>query len=288
LDGAIESVLNCSGDYLHEIIVIDDGSTDNSREIITSKYETNEKVKPIFKENGGQFSCFRKGIEIATGDVLCFLDPDDRYEPTYFTHLSNVYDSKPYVDLVYVGYKNEGARDELILKSEKDFEIGINAMRVGLSGALFGSLTSAISIKRFLAKKILALPAHYDWDWKISGDIVIQFGAIILGGYAYYLSKPLMRRIVHADNAVANRIQKDPIEEYKYQVYRLRVRYALIKAFRVELNNIRLIKREFNALPAKDFKLCWKYIEAVKKMRLPLWKRVQGAAQLLNAYFFKK
>ncbi|ACF13506.1 glycosyl transferase family 2 [Chloroherpeton thalassium ATCC 35110] len=285
LNESIQSVLNCEGDFLHEIIVVDDGSTDDSKDILLQHYGAHEKVKPVIKENGGQFSCFRKGIEIATGDILCFLDPDDRYEPGYFKHLSEVYEAKPYIDLVYVGYQNVGKKTEVILKASQDFPIGITAVRVGLTGTLFGSLTSALSMNRYLAKKILSLPSYYDWDWKVSGDIVLQLGGIILGGYAYYLAKPLMRRMIHDTNAVANRTEKDPIEEYKYQAHRRRLMLAFVKNFNIVLDDVRLIEKEFERLPTKDFKLSWKYVEAVKKMRAPVLRKFIGAFRVLMAYF---
>ena len=58
-----------------EIIVVDDGSTDDSREIIRSY---GDKIKPILKENGGQASAFNAGWRQATGDLVLFLDADDK------------------------------------------------------------------------------------------------------------------------------------------------------------------------------------------------------------------
>ncbi|MFE1748127.1 glycosyltransferase family 2 protein [Coleofasciculus sp. H7-2] len=72
---AIDSALNQS--YSHtEVIVVDDGSTDNSREIIAS-YK--DKITPVLKENGGQASAFNAGFAASTGDIICFLDADDIY-----------------------------------------------------------------------------------------------------------------------------------------------------------------------------------------------------------------
>jgi|SRR5262249_8595399 len=70
LDEAINSAL--SQNYPRkEIIVVDDGSTDNSREII-SRY--GDRIIPIFKENGGQASAVNAGVARCHGDILCFLD----------------------------------------------------------------------------------------------------------------------------------------------------------------------------------------------------------------------
>lgn len=73
---AIESALyqTCSA----EVIVIDDGSIDNSRMVIES---FGGSVKPLFKQNGGMASTYNAGFAISTGDVVIFLDSDDVLEP---------------------------------------------------------------------------------------------------------------------------------------------------------------------------------------------------------------
>src|SRR5437762_9779476 len=73
LRDAIDSAL--AQTYPHaEVIVVDDGSTDNSREVIASY---GDRIKPILKENGGQGSAFNAGFAASSGDVILFLDADD-------------------------------------------------------------------------------------------------------------------------------------------------------------------------------------------------------------------
>ncbi|RYY12223.1 MAG: glycosyltransferase, partial [Chitinophagaceae bacterium] len=73
LSAAIESVLNQTVAPL-ELIIVDDGSTDNSREIL-DRYKNRAHV--ILKDNGGQASCFNAGYQAASGDWIWFLDADD-------------------------------------------------------------------------------------------------------------------------------------------------------------------------------------------------------------------
>lgn len=72
---AIDSALNQTYSNI-EVLVVDDGSTDNSREIIAS-YEN--RIIPILKENGGQASCLNEGFMICKGEIILFLDSDDSF-----------------------------------------------------------------------------------------------------------------------------------------------------------------------------------------------------------------
>ena len=61
-----------------EVIVVDDGSTDDSREVIM---RFAHQVKSVLKENGGQASAFNAGFARSRGDVVLFLDADDMLHP---------------------------------------------------------------------------------------------------------------------------------------------------------------------------------------------------------------
>ena len=75
LKEAIDSVL--SQDYPHlELIVVDDGSTDSTHAILDSY---GERIKRLRQENRGVSSARNHGIRIADGDLIAFLDSDDRW-----------------------------------------------------------------------------------------------------------------------------------------------------------------------------------------------------------------
>ena len=76
---AIESVLNADPPF-DEVIVVDDGSTDRSLEVI-QKYKP--RIKVITKENGGQLSASIAGISVATADYIYILDADDYVAPGF-------------------------------------------------------------------------------------------------------------------------------------------------------------------------------------------------------------
>jgi glycosyltransferase involved in cell wall biosynthesis len=89
LEEAIESVLNQDYDN-YEFIIIDDGSSDGSKDIIESYYSNYKNIiKPIFRpKNCGQGACFNIGISSSKGDVVSFLDSDDYW---FKSKLAKVY-----------------------------------------------------------------------------------------------------------------------------------------------------------------------------------------------------
>lgn len=77
---AIESVLNQTYQNF-EIVICDDGSTDNSLEVIKRYAERDSRIKYIAKENGGVASALNAAFAHSTGEIICLLDADDIFLP---------------------------------------------------------------------------------------------------------------------------------------------------------------------------------------------------------------
>jgi glycosyltransferase involved in cell wall biosynthesis len=78
LKAAIDSALNQTYPDT-EVIVVDDGSADDSRDVIAGY---GSRVRALLKENGGQASAFNAGFRLSRGEVIVFLDSDDFLLPT--------------------------------------------------------------------------------------------------------------------------------------------------------------------------------------------------------------
>ena len=77
---AIDSVLAQEGVEL-EVIIVDDGSTDDTREVIASRYGDDERVVYLFQERAGVAGARNAGLARARGELVAFLDSDDVWRP---------------------------------------------------------------------------------------------------------------------------------------------------------------------------------------------------------------
>ena len=89
LDNCMDSILKQTYKNI-EIILVDDGATDNSGIMCDYYAEVDERVKVIHKENGGLSDARNKGISCATGEYIMFVDSDDVICPDLIEYLYNL------------------------------------------------------------------------------------------------------------------------------------------------------------------------------------------------------
>lgn len=112
LNQAINSVLNQKfSDW--ELIVIDDGSTDNTRDILRA-YENNHKIKIIYQENKGLTITNNIALRISNGEYIIRLDGDDYLDENTLLVLSNILDKHPEIGLVYPDWYNITEDGEIV------------------------------------------------------------------------------------------------------------------------------------------------------------------------------
>ena len=116
LPEAIQSVLSQTfTDY--EIIVVDDGSTDNTRSVVA---QFDERVRYVYQENSGPNVARNAGIRESQGRYIAFLDADDKWLPDKLTLQVPLLEANQLVGLVYAGM--------YLFDSETDAVIGYHPL----------------------------------------------------------------------------------------------------------------------------------------------------------------
>lgn len=127
IKNAINSVLNQTFiDF--ELIIIDDGSTDNTQNVVKSFND--QRIKYVYQNNSERSAARNNGIEHAKGEWICFLDSDDEYQPNHLRELAKfIEDIKPSPGLIATGItthqEEAGKRKEFLnLNNRILLEIG--------------------------------------------------------------------------------------------------------------------------------------------------------------------
>lgn len=137
-----------------EIIIVNDGSTDNGFEIV-SKF-TDNRIKLFQQENKGAAAARNLGIEKATGELIAFLDADDYWFPNHLEELFKLYTDFPncgmYGSRYFMKISNEKTIKTTYLPSISNDFRGILPDFFKASKAYRVGLTSAIAIPKMILK----------------------------------------------------------------------------------------------------------------------------------------
>lgn len=204
MNKCIESILNQTLTEI-EIILVNDGSTDNSGKIIDNYAKKDKRIKVIHQENSGPSVARNKGINIAKGKYIGFVDSDDYIEPTMYEELYNNANSKN-IEVAMCSYNEKHLYNEAeyVIKANLDSgsvyekeDIKNNIISTFSKNENYGfySLWNKIYLREWLLKSNLELDVNRDHgeDWWFNINVFSKLRSFV------YIDKALYN-YVHSNN----------------------------------------------------------------------------------------
>lgn len=286
LSEAIDSVLIQTYQNF-ELIIADDGSTDESCEIIRQYAERDSRIKPLFKENGGQASAMNAAFEACSGEIICFLDSDDcflphKLETVYKLHMEGY-------DYLFSDHQSIDKEGNNISDTIKRFRYdGHHLFLVYYMSKYPGNVSSTLSLRNKLAQKIFPLPNPN--KWKIQADDCIVFQAAMMSR-GRFVDEKLTKYRIHTQNGHYGKTRSS---DYTYMLLQNRneLKDTALEKMGISqtfLKNAYNLVNEFKTHRKKDYNLLKLYLKVLFfEMDLGFLKKVETTADLLRTYIAKR
>jgi glycosyltransferase involved in cell wall biosynthesis len=257
----------------HEIIVVDDGSGDDSLGVLETLRAAHPALRIHAQANGGQLSALRAGVALATGDWCVFLDADDLHEPTHLATLAATLEREPDLGAIYAAH-NETAGPPVYRRPWPAGRLGPSIALVAITRLRVGTITSAISLRLDYARAALDLPAVLDADWRLRADDCLVYGSAFNGAVAYHIPTATVRYRIHDNNSYARRDRALADYRDRFRLARLCAIYAAqVGIFEADLSAH--LARELAFLGNAHPYVRRRYRRAIRALRgVGFWTRV--------------
>ena len=188
ITSCLESILAQNYPYL-TIIVVDDGSKDNSTQVIQTfcKRQGLSNIHLITQENKGQLGSFNTAFQaIKNEEIIFFMDADDMMKPDFIIKCVQMYLANPHIDMAFCNVEYL-QNDKYYFKQSPhpNGPLGFSLFRSYFLKDYLGHSTSTISIRTNTLAHFL--PLELEQEWKIRADDCIIWGASLVGACIYHL-----------------------------------------------------------------------------------------------------
>jgi glycosyltransferase involved in cell wall biosynthesis len=193
-----------------EVIVVDDGSTDDTRDIL-KPYEG--RIKYVRQENTGVAAARNRGVAEATGEYIAFLDSDDRWFENKLELQMDLVVKHPELVMIcgngiYLDGKGKG---KSVIKGDRAQEYEKKGITLKDAFYRFPLRTSTMLIKKDVFDQI----GGFNEDYRVAEDMELAFRIMLKYGNAGFINAPLYRLKKGDDNLSSKGIGK--------QLYSIRV-----------------------------------------------------------------
>ena len=221
IDEAIRSVLN--QDYGNiEYIVLDPGSTDGSRDAILKHSDRIHRI--IFEPDRGPADALNKGFRQATGDILGFVNSDDKLLPGCVKQIVNKFTKMPSADVVYGNGYIIDSHGEIIRRVFSD--------RFNLRRFVYGCVTfvqPSVFFRRQSFESVGGFNPENKTSW--DGELLADFG---LRGFNFHLINEFLSCFRLHDSSISGTGRLDDV----YELYKVRLFHKVFHRDRLWFDSV--------------------------------------------------
>ena len=261
-----------------EIIVLNDGSIDNTESILNTIIKENKNIKVINKNNTGVSDTRNLGIKIATGEYILFLDSDDFLEKNAIEKMISKVDNEN-IDMLVFGFKVLGCNNRLNdtnnlknLLHSKDVKCDLINSIISTKNNIFGYVWRAMYSKKLL----------------MSNNILFPKGVKIYEDYMF-----LLNAIYHSNKIL--------VDENEYYLYNINEQSMSIKYIPTLLEDMlfvnewmydTIVKNNINLIDGYYCCMCNTYLRFVQNIvrnnNLNTKQRIKLVKKIKKEYKFKQ
>lgn len=238
LNRCVNSVLEQDYDNI-EIILVEDGSTDNSREICRAIASANSNVILITHEcNLGQEATRNDGLDIANGEWIYFLDSDDTISPGTISKLVEV-GAKKNADIVLCNFKYVKKGHEEIVKA--DFQEGLYSSKEIIEymmDELSWEMVSCIGSKFYRASVLDENKIRFDAQYKFNEDGAFALKALSCASIICYVNLEVYNYMIREANSIQSSYRENMFFSISSVYKLLRTIYIQYGSFEKRCNRL--------------------------------------------------
>lgn len=297
IEEAVDSLLDQT-ERFHEIIVVDDGSTDATAARL-DKYAGCERVHVVHTANRGLGPARNEGLRHASGDFVYFMDSDDFVMPYFVATIAAIVRKSPSVDLIFCsgeiffdpGYPREGRaevrRDEFRRRVSGLYPSGLDAAAALLATRLFSPSACLYVSRRSLWNRELSFKPIIHEDDEVITRLCAQARVTCITKSALYMRRIRAGSIMQARTTRRNAAGYFSALASTWQIYahtrQAAHRVTLLRQFHAQawqylnacqrarilptFRELLFLLRRFRHLPRTDF------VRTVVPQRLRTWLR---------------
>lgn len=262
----IDSILNQSYKNF-EVVCIDDGSTDDSAEIIKNFVKKDKRIKYYYQKNAGASSARNKGIEIAKYEYLIFVDIDDYIDKFCLEKNVNIIQKESMVcfDNMEI-WNNYSEKREVFNHNNKNIEKKemIESVINGNAGLICGKMVDLRLVKKYGIK--------FQENLKMCEDELFFLEVILKTKYFFYLKESLYYYDRRNENSLSLRYKED-MYEIQDQIFKKIEKLLEGYIKEKEIKKILQVKKEklmymaiFNELNGLNYKNILNRIKKIKRL----------------------